>query len=165
MTEEEKSDSVRQEIEKALEGGTGPKAARFALACLGGMIPVVGGAFGAAASAWSERAQEKFNKVFAAWLKLQEEEIREIGVTLAEVMIRLDPNDPQVEGRIQSPGYLSLVKKCFRDWSAAESEEKRLLIRVFVSNFYHEFGHLFGCGRRPRCESPRKCRILYVDER
>jgi hypothetical protein len=133
MTEEE-GDSVRQEMEKALKGGAGPKAARFALACLGGMIPVVGGAFGAAASAWSERAQEKFNKIFAAWLKLQEEEIREIGVTLAEVMMRLDSNDPQVEERVQSPGYLSLVKKCFRDWSAAESEEKRVLIRNLLAN-------------------------------
>ncbi|MBA7620201.1 hypothetical protein ES703_27546 [subsurface metagenome] len=120
-------------MEKALEGGAGPKAARIALACLSG-IPLVGGAFSASAGAWSEREQKKFNKIFASWLKLQEEEIREIGITLAEVMLRLDPNDPQVEERIQSQEFLSLVKKCFRDWSAAESEEKRVLIRNLLSN-------------------------------
>lgn len=134
MAEETKDHSIRREMERALEGGTGPKAARFALACLGGMIPAVGGAFGAAANAWSERAQEKFNKIFAAWLKLQEEEIREIGVTLAEVILRLDSSDPQIEQRVQSPEYLSLVKKCFRDWSAAESENKRVLIRNLLAN-------------------------------
>jgi hypothetical protein len=43
---------------------------------------------------------------------------------------------PWIEGweRIESPEYLQLVKKCFRDWSAAESEDKRRLIRNLLSN-------------------------------
>ena len=47
---------------------------------------------------------------------------------------RLDINDSKVEERVQSPEYLSLVKKCFRDWSAAESEEKRVLLRNLLAN-------------------------------
>ncbi len=125
---------LRKDMDKALEGGAGPAVSRFALACLGGAIPVVGGVFGAAAGAWSEAEQKRFNKIFASWLKLQEDEIKEIGITLAEVMIRLDMNDPKVEERVQSPAYLSIIKKCFRDWSAAESEEKRILIRNLLSN-------------------------------
>jgi hypothetical protein len=129
----ETKEELSREMEKALEGGGGPKAARFALACLGG-IPGVGGAFSATASAWSDAQQKKFNKIFASWLKLQEEEIKEIGITLMEVMLRLDPNDHKVEERVQSREYLSLVKKCFRDWSAAESEEKRILLRNLLAN-------------------------------
>ena len=64
-----------------------------------------------------------------ASLKLQEDEIREIGITVLEVMARLDETDEEIRKRIESPEYLQLVKKCFRDWSAAESEEKRRLIR------------------------------------
>ena len=106
----------------------GPGIARFALACLGG-VPIVGGVFGAGAGAWSEAEQHRFQKLLAAWLKLQQDEIREIGTTLFEVMARLDTTDDHIRDRIESTEYLSLVKKCFRDWSAAESEEKRRIFR------------------------------------
>lgn len=133
MTEESK-DELKQELEKALSHGIGPRAARFALACLGGAIPGFGGAIGGIAGSWSEREQQEFNRIFSAWLKLQEDEIREIGLTIMEVMVRLDQNDEEIRKRIESPEYLRLVKKCFRDWSAAESEEKRRLIRNLLCN-------------------------------
>ena len=97
-------------------------------------MPLVGGAFGAGAGAWSEREQNTFNRLFSAWLKLQEDEIKEIGRTLAEVMMRIDYTDAKVEERIQSSDYLSLVRKSFRDWSAAESEEKRKYVRNLLGN-------------------------------
>ncbi|NTV45066.1 MAG: hypothetical protein HGB11_00725 [Chlorobiales bacterium] len=127
-------DGLRKEMEEALKSGAGSKVVRFALASLGGLIPFAGGAVGASTGAWSETEQEKFNKIFASWLKLQEDEIREIGTTLMEVMVRVDRDDERVQERIQSPEYLKLIKKCFRDWSAAESEEKRVLIRNLLSN-------------------------------
>jgi hypothetical protein len=126
-------EQLDKDIEEALKSGAGPAVSRFALSCLSG-IPGVGGVFSASAGAWSEAEQKRFNKMFASWLKLQEEEIKEIGFTLAEVMIRLDINDSKVQERVQSPEYLSLVKKCFRDWSAAESENKRVLLRNLLAN-------------------------------
>lgn len=45
-------------MEKALEGGAGPAISRFALACLGGIIPGVGGAFGAVAGTWSVTGED-----------------------------------------------------------------------------------------------------------
>ncbi len=127
------SDQFRKQVDDALARGNGPKAARFALACLG-IIPGIGGAIAGAAATWSEEEQAEFNRIFSAWMKLQEDEIREIGITIFEVMARLDQNDEQIRKRIESPEYLQLVKKCFRDWSAAESEEKRRLIRNLLSN-------------------------------
>ena len=73
---------IKEEMTQALTRGYGPKVARFALALLSG-IPFVGGAFGGAAGAWSEAEQNYYNKVAASWLKLQEDEIREIGITIA----------------------------------------------------------------------------------
>lgn len=124
---------LENELSEALSHGYGPRFARFALACLGG-VPVVGGVFGGAGGAWSESEQAHFNKVFAAWLKLQEAEVIEIGITIAEILTRLDLNDEKVRERIESPEYLKLIKKCFRDWSAAESEEKRVLVRNLLLN-------------------------------
>ena len=106
----------------------------MALAFIGGAIPFVGGAISGAAGAWSEAEQEHFNRVFASWLKLQEAEVKEIAVTIAEILTRLDLNDEQILHRIESPEYLRLIKKAFRDWSAAESEEKRILIRNLLTN-------------------------------
>lgn len=133
MTIDNPGEQFRKQLDDALATGIGPKAARFALACLGA-LPGVGGAIAGIGSTWSEQDQEEYNRIFTAWLKLQEDEIREIGVTIFEVMSRLDRNDKDVRKRIESPEYLRLIKKCFRDWSAAESEEKRILIRNLLSN-------------------------------
>lgn len=127
------ADESRGELSEALSHGYGPRFARFVLACLGG-IPVVGGMFGGAAGAWSEAEQERFNKIFNSWLKLQEDEIREIGITITEILTRLDLTDEQIRQRLESPEYLSLLKKCFRDWSAAESEQKRVFVRNLLLN-------------------------------
>jgi hypothetical protein len=128
----EESDKLGREMTEALSHGYGPKIARAALALLGA-VPFVGGAFGGAAGAWSEAEQDHFNKVAQSWLKLQEDEIKEIGITIAEILSRLDLNDADVQKRLESPEYLKLIKKCFRDWSAAESEEKRVYIRNLLT--------------------------------
>lgn len=129
----QESDKLRKEIDEHLNKGSGGKIARFALACLSS-IPLAGGAIGGAGGAWSEAQQDRFNKILAAWLKLQEDEMKEIARTLMEVMERLDKTDPEIERRLQSPEYLSILKKAFRDWSAAESEEKRILVRNLLAN-------------------------------
>jgi hypothetical protein len=127
-------EELSREIEEALRTGNGPKVARFALACLGGLIPFGGGVVSGAASTWSESEQAHYNRIFASWLKLQEDELKEIAVTMAEILSRLNLNDENVRKRIESPEYLSLVKKCFRDWSAAESEQKRVFVRNLLLN-------------------------------
>ena len=129
-----KQEELKQEIEDSLNNGIGPKAARMALSIIGGMIPFAGGILSGSAAAWSESETKNFQKIVSAWLKLQEEEIVEIGKTIFEIMIRLDLNDQKIYDRIQSPEYLGLIKKSFRDWSAAESEDKRVLIRNLLTN-------------------------------
>jgi hypothetical protein len=129
----QKIDNINEEMAQHLERGYSPRVARFVLALLSG-VPFIGGAFSGTAGAWSEAEQDHFNRVAASWLKLQEDEIREIGITIAEILSRLDLNDAEIQKRIESPEYLSLIKKCFRDWSAAESEEKRVYIRNLLTN-------------------------------
>src|SRR5258708_6525909 len=124
--------NIKEEMKQALTRGYGPKVARFALALLGG-VPFVGGAFRGAARAWSDAEQAYYNKGTANWLKLQQDEMQEIGIAIAEVVRRRDLNDEETQKRIESPEYLSLIKKCFRDWSAAESEEKRVYVRNLLT--------------------------------
>ena len=94
---------------------------------LGSLLPAVSGA-------WSQNEQMKMNRFFAQWMKMIEDEIREKEATVIEIMARLNMQDEIVARRVESKEYQSLVKKTFREWSGAESESKRVLIRNILSN-------------------------------
>jgi hypothetical protein len=95
----------------------------------GGAIPFVGGFLAAASGAWSEEEQAKVNSFFEHWLKMLQAEMAEKAKTIIEIMARLDMNDEKVAERVASPAYQSLVRKAFREWAGAESEEKRGFVR------------------------------------
>jgi hypothetical protein len=115
------------------EGNTG-KVVRGALQVVSGAVPYVGGVLSAVVGAWSEREQAKVNRFFDQWVKMLQEEIREKEATIIEIMARLDLQDEKIAARVESREYQSLLKKTFREWSGAESEEKRVLIRNVLSN-------------------------------
>jgi hypothetical protein len=127
------TDSPDSGSELPEEGKTG-KAVRGALQVAGGAVPVLGGLLSALAGAWSEREQAKVNHFFDQWVRMLEEEIREKEATVIEIMARLDLQNEKIAERVESREFQSLVKKTFRDWSGAESEDKRLLIRNLLSN-------------------------------
>lgn len=132
MISEEKN-RLKEELIDSSDKGITPSVAKVVLSALGG-IPLVGSVIGAAGTAWSEYDQKKYQSLLKSWLLLQEEEINSIGHTMAEVILRIDQTDENIRRRIESPEYLSLVKKCFREWSATDSEEKRKLIRNLLVN-------------------------------
>ena len=111
-----------------------PKVIRGALQVIGGAIPFAGGLFSAAAGAWSENEQERVNRFFRQWIKMLEDEIREKERTILEIMARLNIHDEEIAKRLESKEYQSLLKKTFREWSGAESEDKRTYIRNILAN-------------------------------
>lgn len=130
---DDERDRIRKQVVKAL-GSSGSTLLRFLLSAVGGAIPLIGSGIGAAAAAWGEEEQSRVNDLLNVWLKLQEQELREIGVTLLEVIARIDSQDQRVRERVESPEYVALVRKALRDWAGAESEEKRRLIRNLLAN-------------------------------
>ncbi len=116
------------------EEGNTPKVIRSALEVIGGLVPFAGGLFSAAAGAWSDKEQERVNKFFQHWLKMLEDEIREKERTILEIMARLDIHDEKIAERLESREYQSLLRKTFREWSGAESEDKRTYIRNILAN-------------------------------
>lgn len=110
------------------------KVIRAGMQIAGGVVPIAGGLISAAAGAWSEHEQDKVNNFFKSWIKMLEDEIKEKEKTIIEIMMRLDVHDEEIAKRLESSEYQSLLKKTFREWSGAESEEKRTLIRNILSN-------------------------------
>ena len=54
--------------------------------------------------------------------------------TIIEIAQRLDMHDEAIADRVASDEFQSLLRKGFRDWPGAESEEKRVLMRNILSN-------------------------------
>jgi hypothetical protein len=110
------------------------KSVRGALQIAGGAVPLLGGFLSAFAGAWSEHDQAKVNRFFQQWMRMLEEELREKETTILEIMARIDLQDSAVADRVEIRDFQSLVKKAFRDWAGAESEDKRILIRNLLAN-------------------------------
>ncbi|WP_200835080.1 hypothetical protein [Phyllobacterium salinisoli] len=116
------------------EGSKGGKAARGTLNALSGAIPFAGGVLSAISSAWSEQEQERINSFFKHWIEMLKAEMAEKEQTIIEIMQRIDMSDEEVASRVESPEYQSLLRKSFRDWSGAESEDKRTFVRNLLAN-------------------------------
>ena len=112
----------------------GKTIVRSGMEIAAGAIPLVGGIFSAAASAWEGHDQENANAFFKHWLRMLFDELREKEQTIVEIMARVDMHDAKIEERMKSSEYQSLIKKAFREWPGAESEDKRKLIRNILSN-------------------------------
>jgi hypothetical protein len=115
-------------------GMPGGRYGRAALNAVGGLIPFIGGVFSAAAGMWSEAEQEKLNSFFKHWLEMLRAEAAEKQRTIIEIAQRLDLHDEAIADRVASEDFQSLLRKGFRDWPGAESEEKRILMRNILSN-------------------------------
>ncbi|RCX30181.1 hypothetical protein [Thioalbus denitrificans] len=130
MSDEEEN----TEDPKLPEGSKSAKIARGTLQAIGGAVPFAGGVLSAIAGAWSEGEQEKVNRFFEHWVRMLQDELKEKEETIIEIMARLDLHDEAIAQRVESKEYQSLVKKTFREWSGAESDEKRVYIRNILAN-------------------------------
>ena len=119
---------------KLPESGKIARISRGALQVVGGAIPFAGGCFSAIAGAWSEGEQEKVNRFLEHWVRMLHDELKEKQETIIEIMARLDLQDEAIAQRVESREYQSLVKKTFREWSGAESDQKRIYIRNILAN-------------------------------
>jgi hypothetical protein len=117
-----------------LDSGKVGKAGRAGLNVVSGMIPFLGGILAAVASSWGEAEQEHANNMLRQWVQMLEDELKEKGRTIAEIIARLDMNDEEVVQRVESEAYQILLKKSFRKWSSVDSESKREKIRNILAN-------------------------------
>ncbi|WP_036263118.1 hypothetical protein [Methylocapsa aurea] len=127
----EENNNLGNEMPKGIKGG---RAFRAVLNAAGGAIPFIGGILAASAGAWSEQEQEKINSFFEHWLKMMQDDMAEKAQTILEIMARIDMNDEETAERVAGPQYQSLIRKAFRDWAGAESEQKREFIRNILSH-------------------------------
>lgn len=106
---------------------------KFVLAALGS-IPWVGGFLSAAASIKTEDRGIKKDELQTQWLEEHTKKMEHLAGTLDDVAQRFDNLGDQIDERIQSESYLSLVRRAFRTWDHADTEEKRKYAANLIAN-------------------------------
>jgi len=106
---------------------------KFGLAALGS-IPWVGGFISAAASLKTEENTLKTDTLQTKWLEEHEVKMRKLGETLTEISQGFERLGKSVDERIESEEFLELVRKSFRTWDAADTDEKRKYIANLIGN-------------------------------
>lgn len=125
--------NAQQAFVEKMSGSEYRKYIRFVLAALGS-IPWVGGILGAMAGWSAETDQEKINEIQKLWIREHRDKIIELGGTLKEILSHLDRFGEEVQKRIESPDYLTLVRKAFRSWDQADTREKREMLAKLLTN-------------------------------
>jgi hypothetical protein len=130
-------ESIKAEIELSAPSRRQRIFEAIALAALGS-IPWVGGVIAAASSAASRyrdgESQGQRDDLLREWLQEHQEKLQELRATLEQMVLRLEGFGEEVEERITSEQYLTLVRKTFRQWDQADTDEKRRLLVQLITN-------------------------------
>jgi len=105
----------------------------IALAALGS-IPWLGGVLAAAATFKFNQSDIKQDALRNQWLAEHHNKLLLLQSTLEEVFGRIQNLGEEINDRLESSEYLGLVRKAFREWDTADTEEKRKLIVQLVTN-------------------------------
>ena len=124
-------ESIGHEISAATDSTRTRALKKFALAAVGA-IPWVGG-FLAAAIELRENPN-RIDNLQRQWLEHHEAKIQKLHETLVQVAARLNSFGDDINARLESPEFLSLVDKGFRQWDEAATEEKRDFVRRLLTN-------------------------------
>lgn len=123
----------RKEIDSLNPSNKKRLAEQFALAALGS-IPWIGGFLGAIANFKSEEGNIKLNSLQTKWLEEHHKKLENLNSTLNVIAKRFEQLGEDINERLESEEYLDLVRKSFRVWNDADTQEKRQLVSNMITN-------------------------------
>jgi hypothetical protein len=126
-------EALRAELAKSEPSRRRRIIEKFVLAALGS-IPWVGGFLSAAASYKAEEGSLRQDSLQTQWLEEHHDKLLKLKATLEEVQRRFDSLGENIEARLQSEEYLGLVRKAFRAWDEADTDEKRRYTANLIIN-------------------------------
>jgi len=131
--EEKALQFLRTELARSAPNNRRRLIEKFVLAALGS-IPWVGGFISAAISYKTEEGALRTDNLQTQWLDEHARKIAELMRALESISQRFESLGPEIDERIQSEDYLALVRRAFRVWDRADTDEKRQYVGNVVSN-------------------------------
>lgn len=126
-------ENLKAELDKAEPSKRARILEKFFLAVLSS-IPWVGGVLSAAENFRTEESNFRINHLQKQWLEEHQRKIALLAATLDEIRHRFESIGEDIDERLQSEEYLAIVRKAFRAWDQAETEQKRRLLANAVTN-------------------------------
>lgn len=137
MNDEAKICSAEDEIQKSLAALEPSRRQRIiskiVMAALGS-IPWVGGVLTAGQAYADQTFQTKIDNLQRRWLEEHRARFLDLSRTLSEIIERLGDLGEEIDERIESEAYLTLVRKAFRNWDQADTDQKRRYIQRLITN-------------------------------
>lgn len=99
-----------------------------------GSVPWVGGFISTYSAYKDEKENIKNNELYQQWIQEHSRKMELLGQTILSVLQRLEEFPDNINERLESENYLDLVRKSFRSWDSADTDEKRQLIRKLLTN-------------------------------
>ncbi len=93
---------------------------------------MVGGFIAAAISLKTEESGIRQDNLQNQWLEEHTKKMGRLAQSLNEVAQRFENLGEQIDERIQSDEYLDVVRKAFRAWDHADTDEKRRFVGSIV---------------------------------
>lgn len=124
---------LRAELEKAEPSQRNRIIEKVFVAALS-VIPWIGGVLVAAETFRTDEGTVKLNKIQTQWLEEHQKKIVLLMQALNGIGKRLASLGDEITERIGSEEYLALVRKAFRVWDEADTEEKRRLLSNVLTN-------------------------------
>ena len=130
-------ESIKAEMESSTPSRRRRIFDAIALAALGS-IPWLGGVIAAASTAVASyqagEAEAEKERLLKEWLQEHQDRLQKLRATLELIVLRLEGFGKEIDERIHSEQYLALVRKTFRQWDQADTEEKRRLLVSLIMN-------------------------------
>lgn len=126
-------ETLRAELARATPSARRRIVEKFVLAALG-VVPWVGGVLSAAVSLATDSDSHRPNELQTKWLEEHGRKMERLQGAIEEILARFETLGPAIDERIQSEEYLTLVRRAFRIWDEAETEEKRRCVRNLLAN-------------------------------
>lgn len=136
MNKPAKTDKIKEiydELSRIDEKGKKNRTGRFVVSALSS-IPWVGGVIAASSALHGEKEQGKINALQKLWLEEHHKKIEELAFAIHEITERLNKTGAENDDRLSSEEYLSLVRKGFKEWDNAETQEKKQYIQKLITN-------------------------------
>lgn len=126
-------DQIRTELEKLNPSTKRRILEKFALAALGS-IPWVGGFISALANVKTEEPGLRTSSLQTQWLEQHQAKMETLSATMQQIGRRFEAIGEEIDERLASEEYLDIVRKAFRAWDKADTEEKRRYVANLVTN-------------------------------
>jgi hypothetical protein len=126
-------EKIKKELETVAPSKKKRAFEKFALAALGS-IPWVGGFLSAAVSLKTEESSLKADSLRNQWLEEHEQKMNNLGQTMNDIGDRFNSLGEEINDRLQSDEYLDVVRKAFRTWDKADTDEKKSYVANLITN-------------------------------